>query len=50
MLRSAISFFPAFREMGISDAKGKIVPFPDALPGYIEEFANNTGCGIGNQN
>lgn len=31
MLSRAISFFPAFREIGVFNLKGGCVPFPDAL-------------------
>lgn len=31
MLSRAISFFPAFREIGFFNMKGGCVPFPDAL-------------------
>ena len=34
MLKRAISFFPALREMGHSNLKGECDPFPDALPEY----------------
>ena len=32
MLNRAISFFPAFREIGFLNLNGECVPFPDALP------------------
>lgn len=31
MLSRAISFFPAFKEIGVFNLKGECVPFPDAL-------------------
>ena len=31
MLKKAISFFPAFRERGVSNVKDDLDPFPDAL-------------------
>jgi hypothetical protein len=34
MLRRAISFFPALRDMGFLNLKGECEPFPDALPEY----------------
>lgn len=34
MLRSAISFFPALRDMGFLNLKRGCEPFPDALPEY----------------
>ena len=34
MLKRAISFCPALREMGDSNLKGERDPFPDAPPEY----------------
>jgi hypothetical protein len=31
MLKRAISFFPALREIGFLNLNGEFVPFPDAL-------------------
>lgn len=38
MLNSAISFFPALREIGVPNLKGECEPFPEALPVKCRNF------------